>query len=418
MAGACSHIPYAITRMSRLAAEPASATATPKVAFVLFQNIAAGSGTEIAVQNYVKFASQEMRRALYIIQADSLDVARTSSLEVESILPPNHVLTIRGIPSSAKVQFFGSLRVASLLFYGILWPAWWMLSGAGRKYRKLIERVRPQVVYLVGNDLARFCKFPWNRTIGSTHGWNPRSARGRFEKLQLKLLKDGLIARTIDGFHIFPGSEVAHNLPKGKRVFEVPNGVDTDTYFPSQKSNRRARKFLFVGRLVSCKGVATLLQAWEGTPHEQAGATLDIVGGGPLSTWVSAQSSKSVRYRGVLRPRALAEEYRSCDVLLFPSRCDRYPFVVLEALASGLVVVASDMLRGTFDDFEDCGALRYCPPSPEAFRGAITSLILDDADLSRAREEGVDLARRSYETRLVSRQMFRGLLSQVDSVHP
>ena len=90
---------------------------------------------------------------------------------------------------------------------------------------------------------------------------------------------------------------------------------------------------------------------------------LHIVGKGSLENFVRENASTGIGivYHGGLAPSELAALYRRCDVFIFPTSHETYGNVVLEALASGLYVIASDALIGLFDEFNKLGVLEYVP---------------------------------------------------------
>lgn len=75
----------------------------------------------------------------------------------------------------------------------------------------------------------------------------------------------------------------------------------------------------------------------------------------------------------VISQTDLAETYRSADIFVYPTRSDVYPTVVLEALSSGLFVIASDMLTGIFDNYQKKGFLEYCRNEHNALQALIIS---------------------------------------------
>ena len=100
---------------------------------------------------------------------------------------------------------------------------------------------------------------------------------------------------------------------------------------------------LFVGRLSEQKGIATLLAGWE---QLHAKLPLKIVGDGPMSTEVKAASRGSLRIEWLDRlPRdRIVELMQAATALVFPSMSyEGVPMVILEAFATGLPVVASDL---------------------------------------------------------------------------
>jgi glycosyltransferase involved in cell wall biosynthesis len=136
-------------------------------------------------------------------------------------------------------------------------------------------------------------------------------------------------------------SEAGDPIP----VQVIPNGVDADEFHPSPEAAREGPlRLLFVGRLDDDhKNLSLLLREMAGT-----GAKLDIVGDGPDQQALHALSvslglAQRVTWHGWREKAYVARLYRESSCLVNPSRYEGMPNVVLEAMASGLPVIASDV---------------------------------------------------------------------------
>jgi glycosyltransferase involved in cell wall biosynthesis len=98
--------------------------------------------------------------------------------------------------------------------------------------------------------------------------------------------------------------------------------------------------FIHVGRLAPEKNVGLVLRAFQAARQRCPRARLVIVGDGPLRRKLEMTAGADVHFTGVLRDAELAECYASADVFLFPSVTETFGNVTLEALASGLALVA------------------------------------------------------------------------------
>jgi phosphatidylinositol alpha 1,6-mannosyltransferase len=100
---------------------------------------------------------------------------------------------------------------------------------------------------------------------------------------------------------------------------------------------------LYVGRLAAEKGLETGMRAAARVLAAQPGAfTLAVVGDGPMEAECRALAPAGTRFLGRVEGERLAQLYASADVFLFPSSTETFGNVQLEALASGLPVVAAD----------------------------------------------------------------------------
>jgi glycosyltransferase involved in cell wall biosynthesis len=108
------------------------------------------------------------------------------------------------------------------------------------------------------------------------------------------------------------------------------------------KSPRRegpGRYFLYLGRLSSEKGIATLLSAWR-----RSSARLLVVGDGPTAGALKADAPSNVEFRPTVSPGEVPALIREARALLLPSICyEAQPRVILEAYAAGVPVLASDL---------------------------------------------------------------------------
>ncbi|HEU4459106.1 MAG TPA: glycosyltransferase family 1 protein [Methylibium sp.] len=135
------------------------------------------------------------------------------------------------------------------------------------------------------------------------------------------------------------------------RLAVVGRGVDARRFTPAKRSaalrlswgaRDDAPVLIGVGRLAAEKNVALALAAFDAVKAANPRARLVLVGDGPLEARLRAQRS-DVIFAGVQRGEALAMHYASADLMLFPSESETFGNVTLEAMASGLAVVAFDL---------------------------------------------------------------------------
>ncbi|MCX7945671.1 MAG: glycosyltransferase family 1 protein [Hydrogenophilus sp.] len=120
--------------------------------------------------------------------------------------------------------------------------------------------------------------------------------------------------------------------------------------------------WLTVGRLAPDKNLLWIVRAWKALPaHERQRARLVWVGDGPLRRTLQEALPEAI-FTGRLDGQALAAAYASGDLFLFPSGTDTFGNVVVEALASGLPVVAQ----------HEAAALEWVAPDPQ--RGETTPI--------------------------------------------
>jgi glycosyltransferase involved in cell wall biosynthesis len=112
-------------------------------------------------------------------------------------------------------------------------------------------------------------------------------------------------------------------------------------------------RFIYAGQSSIRKGTPVLLEAWE--KAQLRDAELTLVGSWQLTVDRLKQLPRGVYFIGPVGPEKLRELYRESDVFVFPSFFEGFGLVILEAMACGLPVIASDRSAGP-DVLDDaCG---------------------------------------------------------------
>ncbi|MFZ5558942.1 MAG: glycosyltransferase family 4 protein [Pseudomonadota bacterium] len=133
-----------------------------------------------------------------------------------------------------------------------------------------------------------------------------------------------------------------------QRLRVVSRGVDVELFDPTRRSADLRRQWgvgddglavLYVGRLAAEKNLPLVLRAFNAVKTRSPGARLVLVGDGPERRTLEANSPQHV-YAGMRTGADLAAHYASGDLFLFPSLTETYGNVTVEAMASGLAVVA------------------------------------------------------------------------------
>jgi glycosyltransferase involved in cell wall biosynthesis len=123
----------------------------------------------------------------------------------------------------------------------------------------------------------------------------------------------------------------------------VPTGVDTNAFSPRpRQENRDVFRACFVGRVELAKGAGYLLQAWKRLALPNAELLLVGEVKPEMNALLRTHADSSIRMTGIVPPQKLAEHYRESDVFVFPSVNEGLAQVLLEAMSSGLPVIASD----------------------------------------------------------------------------
>ncbi len=177
---------------------------------------------------------------------------------------------------------------------------------------------------------------------GSLH-YAPGSLKGRiFMGLERRFARstDGIIFESAYSSLVY-AQNVAPRTALNTRV--IPNGVGPDEFAPVPP-NADATDFVFVGELRHLKGVDVMLDALAGL-RQSHNPTAVIVGDGPDATAFRSRSetlglTSHVRFPGAMPARDAFALGRS---LVMPSRAESFPYVVLEAGAAALPMIATSV---------------------------------------------------------------------------
>jgi glycosyltransferase involved in cell wall biosynthesis len=131
----------------------------------------------------------------------------------------------------------------------------------------------------------------------------------------------------------------------------LPRGLDTRLFNPLRRNEQfwRARGLrdgevgmLFVGRISKEKNLDTLVASTRRLAEWKTPARPIFIGDGPYLPEMRRLLPDAL-FTGYLRGEELADAYASADFFVFPSTTDTFGNVVLEAQASGLPVIVSDV---------------------------------------------------------------------------
>jgi glycosyltransferase involved in cell wall biosynthesis len=146
-----------------------------------------------------------------------------------------------------------------------------------------------------------------------------------------------------------PEAERLRGLAPNVAVRLLPNAIDTDVFHPTSNGVGTPVRAVVVGAVGRRKGIPELLAALEELP----GLHLDIIG--PVSAEPgdlgseclravrSAESEGRVRYLGTLSAADVAARLRDASMFVLLSRAEGMPVALLEAMASGLPCVVTEV---------------------------------------------------------------------------
>jgi glycosyltransferase involved in cell wall biosynthesis len=228
---------------------------------------------------------------------------------------------------------------------------------------------------------------------GSLH-YHPASPAGRLIKAAERALlnhTDGLIFESAYASGLF-GEQFGFGMVPNR---VIPNGLspaDFETVVPAGD----AAEFLYVGELRMLKGVDVLLEALADL-HKEKPVTAVIVGSGADGERLKAHAEAlglghAVRFQGALPAR---QAFALGRTLVVPSRAESFPYIVIEAAAAGIHMIATNV--GGIPEITAGTSAELIPPDcVEALKKRLKMIRSGEAGLEKATAELKDSVARKF----------------------
>jgi glycosyltransferase involved in cell wall biosynthesis len=209
-----------------------------------------------------------------------------------------------------------------------------------------------------------------------------------------------------------------------RNISVVGRGVDSELFCPQRRSARLRQIWhasdddlvlVYTGRVAGEKNLQLAVEAYRAMKQRSGAVKFVIVGDGPLRAALQSKHPDLV-FPGVQTGKKLAEHYASADVFLFPSETETFGNVTLEAMASGLAVVAYDYAAAHMHILDgESGVLVPFGDSP-AFVDRAVRLAAAPQALARMRQQARQYAV-SLHWKTVVERFARILMSPLDNDH-
>jgi len=173
------------------------------------------------------------------------------------------------------------------------------------------------------------------------------------------------------------------NVPND-RIIEMPGGIEDDWSALELSEINGPRKFVFVGRNERRKGIKELNIALAQLV-DRSDFEFHFVGPIPDTDKVHA---RNIFYHGTITSKLLLQDVlRNCHVLVCPSYAEGLPTVILEGMANGCAIIASNV--GAVNSLVDatCGML-IAPGKPQDLKAAIIRFIEMETDTLNSLRQG------------------------------
>ena len=270
---------------------------------------------------------------------------------------------------------------------------------------RIVREVRPDLVHLHSSKAGfagRLALRGRRPTIFQPHAWSFEAVSGPLKPAAIAWERSAArwatVVLCVSEAERRRGEE--HGIHANWRV--IPNGVDPELWPEATAQERsEARKrvglddrptVVCVGRLAPQKGQDVLLAAWPAVTKEVSGAQLAFVGDGPDLTKLRARADGAIVFAG--QRDDVADWLAAADVVVFPSRWEGMSIGLLEAMARGRSVVATDV-PGAAEALDATGDGLVPPEDPIALASAIAARLSDPA---RAADEGRAVRARVEQT--------------------
>ena len=259
---------------------------------------------------------------------------------------------------------------------------------------RIVRDVKPDLVHLHSSKagfagrLALRGRLP---TVFQPHAWSFEAVRGPVRPAALAWERSA--ARWATVILCVSDAERARGEEQGIHASwrVIRNGVDVDVWLGASDEDRSAARqrlglderptVVCVGRLARQKGQDVLLEAWPSVTSVVPEARLALVGDGPDLEKLRRAADDSVLFAG--QTEDVADWLAAADVVAFPSRWEGMSIALLEAMARGRSIVASDV-PGASEALGETGQL-VPPEDPAALAGALAARL---SDRSRSAAEG------------------------------
>lgn len=286
-------------------------------------------------------------------------VAMTISRMVEG-LRQRHVVELIRPRQNAQDSAKHEPTLQEVLVRGIPIPRYQDLKlglPAKRQLIKLWTKQRPDVVHIVTEGPLGSSAIAAARKLGipvssdfhtNFHSYSRHYGFGWLQKTVAAYLRN-LHNRTYTT--LVPTQELRDTLAKDgyQNLQVVARGVDTALFHPGKRSEKLRLQWgvvaddelavIYVGRISAEKNLPLVVRAFKAMQASNPKLKLVLVGDGPVRAELQRQNPEYI-FAGMRTGEDLAAHYASGDIFLFPSMTETYGNVTVEAMASGLAVVA------------------------------------------------------------------------------
>ncbi|WEK36529.1 MAG: glycosyltransferase family 4 protein [Candidatus Pseudobacter hemicellulosilyticus] len=212
-------------------------------------------------------------------------------------------------------------------------------------------------------------------------------------KIEHQLLRPPFLYVNQQADHIFSyGGRVSEIIRKhtgqpAAKIIEIPTGIEPEFLNEQLLTVQQPRQFVFVGRYERRKGIIELNKAILQLLKQNAPFRFHFIGNLPEKDRIQ---SPAITYYGVVNDKQLIKDVlQQADVLVCPSYAEGMPNVILEGMAAGCAVIASDV-GAVNAQVSNANGWLVEPGSVTALQAALQTVIdLDDVSLLARKKASV-----------------------------
>ena len=242
----------------------------------------------------------------------------------------------------------------------------------------------------------------YSKNIAQLYGKTTSNISKKYEKVALNLA-DGITVVSKEGYNYY--TEMGFN------VVQIPNAIDLNI-IPKKSTKQFENQIIFAGRLSKEKGIEILLET---ATHLPDNYHLLIAGSGPLEEKVRnlADKKTNVHYLGYQSKQNLLSLIQGSDLLIQPSLEEGISSTLLEAMACGTCILASN-IEGISEIVENNkNGLLVEPNNREKLLNKILDLLPKKEKRLRMANEGLEIVKK-YDWKKVGKlylNFYESLLS-------
>lgn len=312
-----------------------------------------------------------------------------------------------------------------------------LVSGAASSLG-LVREFRPDVVHIffgvpcgpIGWLLKRVYGLPY---VISMRGADVPSDRVKRFSREYRLIRPLVRALWRDADALVSVSnglrDYALQTDPEAKIEIIPNAIDLGVFRPAthaDESEGKPVRLLFVGRLIAFKNIETLLQTVRLLADMEVGPfTLELVGEGEKRPELERMVidlgiSRLVRFSGWVSHPAIVERYQQADIFVTPTTWEGMPNTVLEAMACGKPIVATEA-SGLHELVRD-GVNGYLVPikDPQALAEALARLIDNGYERRRMGKASRKIAEQEFTWEQIAAgyvEVYRRVAGQTPEAH-